>query len=1458
MKTKLALTYLLLLSVFYGYSHTDKYRLILRDNPSTTITVGWNQISGTNPILYYDIVDHNTNILNYAFSQTVDRSVSYKSMNNQFVRLTGLIPNTNYYFVIGDSEGNSQRFWFRTAPSDNSRLSFIAGGDSRNNRSPRQDANLLVSKLKPHAVLFGGDLTDDNTDLELRNWFDDWQLTIASDGRMFPIIPARGNHETDPETIYNLFDTPNSDSYYAITFGDNLIRTYTLNSEISVLGDQKNWLENDLNNASSITWKMAQYHKPMRPHTGVKDENNNQYIAWANLFYENNVRLVVDCDSHMTKTTWPVKPSFEQGNDEGFVIDQENGTVYTGEGGWGAPLKPNNDLKSWTRNSGSFNQFKLIFIEPSKIQLRTINVNNASIVGEVTNTDPFTLPTGLNVFSPSTGSVVTIDNNASVVCPPQGSPCDDGDATTVFDEEDGSCNCVGLEEEPLTFSTIPIVSSSDDAEETVSNNQISLTSTDLEMVNDNGNDQIIGLRFNNIYIPEGATLLRAYIQFETDEINDPVNLTDLVIHGELATNSNTFTADNSNISSRTTTVNSTNWSNVDGWGNIGVASYSQRTPAVTDIVSEIILQNDWVSGNPITFIISGSGRRVAKSFDESASGAPKLLLYYNSNCPITSIVSATQSECDDLNDTYSQDFIVTYDDAPASGTLNVNGQSFAIETSPQTVTLTDFDANGLDVELDVVAYFSNDSGCIYYDTLNFEAPSKCSLSGVPDNSPNENINLALLEEATLSGSAEEGKGSLEEILYDPSIDDYVVATSWNEYGVDTNVNLGTPNADNGFKWQVNWPNVKYINYITFGGSYPNQDQTNTLWRISYRKDGIWTIIDEGQGGWIDSGIYEWGGPTFNPIEADALRVQAYSDGQNDLVSIHLRGRGGISNNTNDSATTPKATLIQYIAPGNECGVTIAADEMLYCGDTWINGDGPTDTTETTNIVIGNGTYTVPIGTDIAVNNIEVSNGASLIVKEGGSLIIKGDLTNNGSVQLQSSSTSYSSLIVDGSVTGSVSYKRHVNSYNGITGNDLISSPFMGQTFGSFASDNPNLFENPSNVDQKLFGPFNEPLGSYQNYFVSTDASLTLNKGVGYRAARDVSEDGLNGTTLIFTGAVETNGFNIPITESASSFSGWNLIGNPYPSYLDFQTFFDLNKTQLDTGAYQAVYGYDGNATNGWTILNNVTSNILIAPGQGFFVKTKSGGGSIAFTKEMRVNGSSDDFILGRTNIGLVRIGIDNGLDNFETDIYFNSNASTGLDPGYDASLFGGNAPSFSVYTHLVEQNNGTPMAIQALGENDLNDVTIPLGIHVVQGTRVTVRVSQMTIPNSVDIYLEDTLNNTLTLLNSNNYEFVADNDLNQAGRFFLRFGSTLLNTNESELHELSIYTKQKSIVIKGQIEEGTKATLFDIHGKIIKKKNLEIGNLEQEINVAALSTGIYILQLKNKENLKKIKKIVIR
>ncbi|NRD20013.1 fibronectin type III domain-containing protein [Winogradskyella eckloniae] len=1456
MKHKLFLIcFTVLFSISLSFANNDKYRIMIMDDPSTTITIGWNQTSGTSPIVYYDTVDHGTDHTLYSSSKTVDRTVSFKGMDNRFVRLTGLTPNTNYYFVINDSDSTSQRFWFRTAPNDLSRLSFIAGGDSRNNRTPRQDANTLVSKLKPHAVFFGGDMTDSNSSGQWQDWFDDWQLTIASDGRMFPIIPARGNHESDSETIYKLFDTPNADSYYSITFGNDLIKAYTLNSEISVLGNQKTWLENDLNTASTnLKWKMAQYHKPMRPHTDNKAENNYLYDAWAQLFYDEGVRLVVDCDSHLSKTTWPVKPSADIGNDEGFVVEQTSGTVYTGEGCWGAPLRDADDDKTWTRNSGKFNQFKLIFVDEFKIELRTIQVDNPGSVGSVSNTDPFTLPANLTVFNPPTGDVVTISNSPDISCPPRGVVCDDNDPTTIYDEEDGNCNCIGVDQLTTTNETYPIVASGDDAEEFISTGAVNITSTDLEFVDDGGSDQIVGLRFNNINIPKGATIHRAYIQFEADEQNSEV--TNLTFHGELSDDSNGFTTSTNDISSRPLTSNSETWNNVAAWENTGEKAYKQRSPYLQSIVTEIISQPGWQVGNAVTFIVSGTGKRVAESRNGDVNDHPKLIVYYNSNCPIINVSSSGLPSCDSNTDIYSQDLVVEYTVAPSSGSLVVNGQSFAIGTSPQTVTLTGLTADGIDVDID--AYFTEGT-CHYLKERGFEAPSKCSLGGIPDNIPDDNTNLALLTEATVYGSASNGRGIPTDILYDPLIDDYRTVTSYNEYGVAFNENLGLPSVDDGFKWQVNWPNVKYMNYITIGGSYANQDQSDSMWIISHRKDGVWTILDQGQGGWIDDGIYEWGGPNFDPIEADALRVQVYSDGSNSLVSIHLRARGGTANSNNDSTTTPKATLIQYLSPGNSCGINVPANSILYCNSAWINTDGPDHNSDTTNTIIADGTYAIAADEEVVINDLEILSGATVTVEEGASLTVKGDLINNGTLILESISTKYSSLIVEGTSTGDIQYKRHINFAAGAgsstNANDLISAPVTGQNFGDFRAANSNILS--GNIGGNLaflFGPFSTSSDAYINYSPSDDSS-TLDPGKGYRTGST------DGGTYTFDGTVQTTNVNIPI--NAGGASDWNLIGNPYPSYIDFDTFFNLIKTQLDTGSYQAIYGYDGSAHNGWTVLNNLTTGQLIAPGQGFFVKSKSGGGTITFTPDMRTTGTTDDFIAGRginAHFGFIKLNSSSADSSFNTDFYFNSNATSSLDPGYDAALYSSTPPDFSIYSYLVENNNGTPFGIQALSELAMNDVTISLGVNATQGQEVTISILETDLPDAINVYLEDTLNNTYTLLTSEDYVFTANSNISGPGRFYLRFESNALNINETLLNSVQIIAnpKTKSIEINGQLDTDTSYALYDLHGRAVLKNSLDDRISNQTIDVSQLTTGIYIIELNSANNQKRIQKLVIR
>ena len=385
-------------------------RATFKNDPATSVVIGWHKGDGRERAdrFYYDTVDHGTDYRSYAYSQSPDAVTDYFGIESAFVELKDLEPDTKYYFVIKNSYGVSKRYYVQTLPDRNDvRLSIISGGDSRNNRTPRRAANTLVRKLKPHFVAFGGDMTDFGTGNQWAGWFEDWELTHGEDGRVTPIVVARGNHERSNKVLAKLF-WAHTDNYFALGIADNLLRMYTLNSEMSAGGDQLTWLKSDLADNDDFKWKFAQYHRPMRPHAKKKKDNTAAYQNWANLFYEHNVNLVMESDAHLVKSTWPIRPSTDADNEEGFIRDDKNGTVYVGEGCWGAPLRGADDNKSWTRDSDSFNQFKWIFVDYDAVEIRTIKVDNANEVHELDIENRFEIPANLDLWNPSQGEVITL------------------------------------------------------------------------------------------------------------------------------------------------------------------------------------------------------------------------------------------------------------------------------------------------------------------------------------------------------------------------------------------------------------------------------------------------------------------------------------------------------------------------------------------------------------------------------------------------------------------------------------------------------------------------------------------------------------------------------------------------------------------------------------------------------------------------------------------------------------------------------------------------------------------------------------------------------------------------------------------------------------------------------------------------------------------------------------------
>jgi hypothetical protein len=170
-----------------------------------------------------------------------------------------------------------------------------------------------------------------------------------------------------------------------------------------------------------------------------------------------------------------------------------------------------------------------------------------------------------------------------------------------------------------------VAAGSDDAEQNVSTGAVDLSSSDLELVQDAGANQAVGIRFTGVTIPKGASIANAWVQFKADETGS--SATSVNIQGQAADNPATFTTSASNVTSRPRTVASVNWAPTP-WTAVGGAGAAQRTPNLASVIQQIVSRAGWVSGNSLVLIITGTGTRTAESFNGDAPGAALLHVEY--------------------------------------------------------------------------------------------------------------------------------------------------------------------------------------------------------------------------------------------------------------------------------------------------------------------------------------------------------------------------------------------------------------------------------------------------------------------------------------------------------------------------------------------------------------------------------------------------------------------------------------------------------------------------------------------------------------------------------------------------------------------------------------------------------------------------------------------------------------
>ncbi len=221
-------------------------------------------------------------------------------------------------------------------------------------------------------------------------------------------------------------------------------------------------------------------------------------------------------------------------------------------------------------------------------------------------------------------------------------------------------------------------------------------SSDLELGSESANNvdpQLVGIRFTNITIPQGAIITRAFIRFTVDAIAKNTDPCNLIIKAQAADNPETFsTTMNAPISSRATLMDSVAWAiPANSWKTVGESAADQTTPDLKNLVQTLVARPGWASGNAMVFTIYGTGTREAESYDGSPDQAAQLVIEYIATTTVSKRVASVE---DDL-----EEYIPGAGQTKTVGTMDIGssdlelGSESANNVDPQLVGIRFSDLN---------------------------------------------------------------------------------------------------------------------------------------------------------------------------------------------------------------------------------------------------------------------------------------------------------------------------------------------------------------------------------------------------------------------------------------------------------------------------------------------------------------------------------------------------------------------------------------------------------------------------------------------------------------------------------------------------------------------------------------------------------------------------------------------
>lgn len=376
----------------------------------------------------------------------------------------------------------------------------------------------------------------------------------------------------------------------------------------------------------------------------------------------------------------------------------------------------------------------------------------------------------------------------------------------------------------------------------------------------------------------------------------------------------------------------------------------------------------------------------------------------------------------------------------------------------------------------------------------------------------------------------------------------------------------------------------------------------------------------------------------------------------------------------------------------------------------------------------------------------------------------------------------------------------------------ISSPVANHPIEDFTTGNYDFYR------------YDEPSAVWQYHAGESGPFASMEPGRGYLVAFDTERD------MTFNGMMQHGNVSIPITrENTGSLAGFNLLGNPYPSYLDWESVYHAS-----TNVSPTIYVWDEDKSQYATYDANLQMGTFdktqyLAPGQGFFVKcNNASGGSVVFDDNARCHKSSTEVPFRGENI-IMKINVEGAVSGVDELIMkLNCPETAGA---LKMTSMSENAPYLS-----YEYENEDYVMI-CLGE-ELSKDSLPFKFKAGQNDDFIMTFDIQNFEGDF-LELEDLLTGEkVDLLSQNHYNFAgAPNDVAQ--RFRINFKEALGVEGINE-RELFVYSNGDMVSIYG-IQGRSQIRIYDVRGILLSEKTSGENNVE--LNISNYKSGLYIIQV---------------